>query len=148
MNPGLPSLAMFLYNRWPRGLLPKFNRQLLLCDNNKSNLTTGIETTQPSQDLDAHKNILFLPRWSTVAGHREDGGPWTHMTVIGHGTDDHSVVVTVRVTKLAVQSPTKRYIKPTNISAEGYFWNQVAKANQTMAADRLNEVINYFHAAP
>ena len=39
---------------------------------------------------------------------------------------------------------TKRHIKPTNISAEDYLWNEMAKANQTLATDGLNKLNDHF----
>ena len=38
----------------------------------------------------------------------------------------------------------KRHIKPTNMLTEEYLWNETAKANQTLAADGLNELIDHF----
>ena len=34
----------------------------------------------------------------------------------------------------------KRHIKPTDISTTDYLWIEMAKANQTLAVDRLNEL--------
>ena len=39
ISPRSPSLAMLLFNRPKRGILPKFNRLLVLCNNNESQTT-------------------------------------------------------------------------------------------------------------
>ena len=38
INPRLPSLATLLFNRPTRGILSRFNRQPVFCDNDESNL--------------------------------------------------------------------------------------------------------------
>ena len=35
-------------------------------------------------------------------------------------------------------------MKSTNISAEDYLQNEMTKANQTLAEDRLNELVEHF----
>ena len=63
------SLAMLRFNRLTRGIIPKFSRQLVLYNNDETNLIVHLER-QPlaNQDADVCKNILFLPIGSTVAG--------------------------------------------------------------------------------
>ena len=47
----------------------------------------------------------------------------------------------VRVTKIKhAITRMKRHIKPTDISTTDYLWIEMAKANQTLAVDRLNEL--------
>ena len=100
---------------------------------------------QASQNIGTCKNIQFLPTGSTVAVKREDFGPWMHRMRIGYGTDDHNCRISrVRVTKTGhAIIRMKRHIKPTNVSAEDYLLNKMAKASQTMAEDRLNELTDH-----
>ena len=52
----LPSPVMILFNRLTGDILPKFNRQLVLCDNNESNFIVLLERqVQAIQDIDTHK---------------------------------------------------------------------------------------------
>ena len=61
---------------------------------------------------------------------REDGGPWIHVMIIGHGTDGHNVrSYQIRMTKVGCAVIGKRDIKLTSISAEDFLWNEMAKAN-------------------
>ena len=78
--------------------------------------------------------------------HREDGGPWMHWKITGHVTDNHNGrSYRVRVTNIGrVTTRMKRQIKPTNITAEDYLQNEMAKGNQTLAADGLNKLADHF----
>ena len=42
-----------------------------------------------------------------------------------------------------MQLGEQRQTNPTNISAEEYLWNEMVKANQTLGADGLNELVNH-----
>ena len=63
----------------------------MLCGNGESSFIV-LRDRQPKsdEDIDTHKNIPFLQTGSTVAVEMEDGRPWTHGTIIGHGSDDHN----------------------------------------------------------
>ena len=51
----------------------------------------------------------------------------------------------VRVTEIGLAiTRMRRLTKSTNISAECYLLNDMTKANQTLAADSLNEAIDHF----
>ena len=147
LSPGLRSLATLLFKRLTRGILPKFSRQVVLCDKNESNLIVLLNR-QPltSQFIDTSKNILFLPVWSTVVVWKENGEPWTHGLIIAHGMDDsNGRSYRVRETKTGHTTiRMKRHIKPTKIFVEDYHWNEMTKANQTLAVDRQNELVNHF----
>ena len=71
--PRLLSMATLLFNRQTRGTLPRFNRQLVLCDNDKINLSVLVDRqTNSNEDIGTHKNIPFLPAGSMVAVQWED----------------------------------------------------------------------------
>ena len=90
ISPRLPSLAELLFNRLMRGILLRFNRQPIMYDNDESNLSVLIERQAYSnEDKDTGKNITLPPIGTTVTVHWEDGGPWTHGTIVGHGSSDH-----------------------------------------------------------
>ena len=63
-----------------------------------------------------------------------------HGTIIEPWTDNHNGrSYRIRVTKTGhVITRTKRHIKSTNVSVDDYLWNEMTKASQTLAADRLN----------
>ena len=72
----LPSPAILMFDRLARGLLPRFNRPPITCDNNKSNHAT-LKSRQPksNNETDTHVNFSPLPIESTVAVQCKDGGP-------------------------------------------------------------------------
>ena len=83
INPWLPSPATLLFNRLTRGILPKFSRQVMLCDNDERNFIMFLgEQSQANQDINTCKNIPFLPTGSTVAVQGGDGGPWANGIII------------------------------------------------------------------
>ena len=143
----LPSPATILSKRPTKGVLPKFYRQQVLCNNDENNLIALLERqSQKSQDKDTDKNIPFLYTGLTVAVQREDGWSWMHGMIIEQRRDGQSGrYYTVWVTKMnCAITRTKRHIKPTNTAAVDYSWNESTKANQTPAADRLNELVYHF----
>ena len=74
LAPRLPNLAMFLFNRPTRDLLPKLSRVPVLFDNYE-NYNTALINRQPTVNeyIDTHENIPFLPVRSTVAVQHKDG---------------------------------------------------------------------------
>ena len=90
-QPGLPTPATLLFNRPTRGIVPRFSRSPVLCNNDKSNLTLLVNRwPQFNEDIDTNKNIHFRPTGSTVAVHGEDARLWMYGNVIGHGIEDHN----------------------------------------------------------
>ena len=76
ISPRSPSLAILLFNRPTGGILPRFNRQPLLCDHDECNLIVLIgQQSKSNEDIDTFKNIPFLPTGSTVVVQWEDGRP-------------------------------------------------------------------------
>ena len=60
LSPWLPSLATLLFKRLARGLLPKFNRPPILCDNDENNYMTFVNRQSHAYvDADIHKIFLF-----------------------------------------------------------------------------------------
>ena len=63
-------------NRQTIGILPKFNRQPVFCDNIEINIIAIIDRQlQGSPDIDIHKSIPFPPTGSTVTVQQGHGGP-------------------------------------------------------------------------
>ena len=93
-----------------------------------------------------YRNFQFISTESIVVVQGENTRPWMYETIIGHKTDDHNGRgYRVQVTKRGCAiTRMKRDLKPTNILAEDYIQNQITKANQTLAADTLNELTDQF----
>ena len=61
ISPDIPSPTTPLFNRPTRGILQQFKRQLVLCDNDESNLTEFIDgQPQSNEDIGTCKTIPFL----------------------------------------------------------------------------------------
>ena len=118
----LPIPAMPLFNRLTRGILYKSSGPLVLYDNNVSGLVLLETWCQTSQDIDTHKNILFLPTASPLAVYREDGGLWKHRMIKVHKTGDHNGRINrVTVTKTGhVTTRLEGHTKANNLFVEDY----------------------------
>ena len=77
---------------------------------------------------DTDRNYDLFSIGSTVAVQWEDGGPWTHGTVVGRcHHNDNSRSYTVRVTKTGdIIIRNNKHIKTTPITAEQYLRDQLS----------------------
>ena len=68
ISPGLLILAILLFNRMSRGILPIFSRPPIVCDNDETNYT-ALENRQPhvSKDVGINNILSLLPAGSPVA---------------------------------------------------------------------------------
>ena len=63
---------------------------------------------------------------------------------VGHGTDDNcGRSYRARMTKTGNVITRTRHIKTTNIY-EGYLQHEMTKSSQTLAVNRLNELVDHF----
>ena len=70
IRPGLPNPATLMFNRLARGILPKFSRPTILCNNDESNLTVLINRQpQLNENIDTCKNIPSESIESTLVVH-------------------------------------------------------------------------------
>ena len=95
---------------------------------------------------DASPVFASIPIWSTVAVQWENGGPWTHWTIVGKGDHDHhdwSYIIQVTTTGRRITC-NRQHIRPISISEDEYICYQATKhANrQTIPFDALLEHIN------
>ena len=74
-----------------------------------------------------------------VAVQREDRGPWKHGIITEHGDDEHNGrSYKISITKMqTVVTRTARYVKPTPISVEQYFRDQMSKHDQCQYLDDI-----------
>ena len=82
-------LTALLFNRPVRGLLPKFIGPPMLFDNDESNHPVLIKRQHHVSEDRYSQNFPFLPTEWTVTVEHDDGGPWMHGTIVGHGSDGH-----------------------------------------------------------
>ena len=79
---------------------------------------------------------------STVMVQCEDGGPWTHGTIEGKGNHiHHERFYNVHITQTRQLVPRDRkHIKPTQMTAEQYLWDQLQKHTTDLLEDILKQL--------
>ena len=89
LRQGLPSPTMLLFNCLVRGIMPVMDRLPINIDNDDEHHKTLMHR-QGKNDCgkDTSKIFTSIPIGSTVVVQKEDGGLWTHGTVVNKG--DHS----------------------------------------------------------
>ena len=75
---------------------------------------------------DTSKIFMSIPIVSTIAVQWEDGGPWTHGTVVDKGNHNHhNRSYKIQVTKTGrIITPNRKHIRPTPLTAENFLHNQ------------------------
>ena len=89
--------------------------------------------TKNDKDKDTSKIFVSIPIGSTVAVQCEDGGPWTYGTIEGKGNQiHHDRLYHIHIAKRGrLVTQNRQQIKPTQISAEQYLWDQLHKHTKT-----------------
>ena len=65
------------------------SRPPLLFDHNDGHYAALMKGQQNTNNIkDTHKSSWFLSTELTLVVKHEAGGPWTHDTVVGHGSED------------------------------------------------------------
>ena len=84
----LPSLATLMFNRPIQGIMPVTDCKPLVedCD---GHCHAKIFKTQQKNDNNTAVTFLCIPIGPAVVVQSEDGGPWTHWTVVGTGNHNH-----------------------------------------------------------
>ena len=140
---GFPSLATLLFNCLVHGIMPVIDRKPVSVDNDDElhkKLTHRQGKNDPNNDT--LQVFVSIPIGSTVVVQQEDGGLWTHGTIVGKGDHHHhnrsykiQVTTTGRITTC-----NRQHIKPTPITAEDYMHYQARKHTNT---DPLNAILDH-----
>ena len=91
----------------------------------------------PNNDIS--QIFVSIPIGSTVVVQQEDGGPWTHDTIIGNGDHNHrnrSYKTQVTTTGRIITC-NRQHIKPTPITAEDFICYQARKHTKTDPLDAI-----------
>ena len=133
LGQGLPSPAVMLFNHQIRDIMPVSNRLPIGIDNDDEYHKVIINTNKNDKDKDTFKYFVSLPIGSTVVVQHEDGGLWTHSTIEGKGNiNQHDRSCHICITKTGrLVTQNGQHIKPTHISAEQYFCEQLQKHTKT-----------------
>ena len=86
----LPSWAMLLFNHPVCGVMPVIDRKPVSIDNDdEHHIKLMHRQSKNDSNNDASQVFASIPIGSTVVVQWEDGGLWTHGTVIGKGNHNH-----------------------------------------------------------
>ena len=110
--------------------MPIINRLPINSDNDDEQYK-ALFNRQAKNDkkYDTTRNYHLFSMGSTVAVQQEDGGLWTHGTVVGRGDPSHkNRSYTIRVTKIGcIITRKSKYIKAKPITAEQYLRDQLTQ---------------------
>ena len=121
LEPGLPSPAILLFSHPIRGIIPIINI-LPVNSNNDDEHYEALVTRQTRNDknYDTSRSYDSFSVVSTVVVQWEDGGLWTHGTVVGRGDHNHgNRSYLIRISKTGcVVTRNSKHTKATPITAK------------------------------
>ena len=128
LESGLPSPAMLLFNCPIQGIMPILNRIPISSDNDDNHYEVLVKRQiRNDKNYDTARNYDLFSIESTLVVQQEDGGAWTHGTIVG--TDNHSHInrsYTIRITRMGyIITSNSKHIKTTPITAEQYLRDQL-----------------------
>ena len=105
------------------------------------------QARQKTLNNDTSQVFASIPIGSTVAVQWEDGGSWTHGTIVGMGDHNHhSRSYKIQVTTTGrIITCNRQHIKPTPITAEDYMCYQARKHTKTDPLDAILDHIQTIH---
>ena len=98
---------------------------------------------QQKNNTDTSAIFLCIPIGSAVAVQQENGGPWTHGTVVGTGDHNHhdkSYTIQLTTNGRCIIC-NRHHIKPTAVTADTYIQYHSTK-QRNARADPLAEILN------
>ena len=91
LGPGLPGPTALLFNHPIRGIMSIINRPLISSNNDDDDYEVLVKRQKKNdENHDTSRNYASIPIASTVAVWQEDGGLWTHCTVVGKGGHNYN----------------------------------------------------------
>ena len=138
---GLPSPATLMVNRQVHGIIPILDFKPIGqdCDDDHHKL---VDRQQKSNN-DASPVFASIPIGSAVVVQQEDGGLWTHGTIVGTGNHNHhNRAYTIQLTTNGRWITCNRWhIKPTSITADTYQQYHTTKESYART-DPLADILN------
>ena len=145
---GLPGLETLMFNRQVCGIMPVVDCKPIRQDCDDDNHSKLIDR-QGKNDNDTSPVFSNIPIGSAVAVQHEDGGPWTHGTVVDTGNHNHhdrSYIIQLTKNGRCI-SGNRWHIKPTTVMADTYLQHQANKQSNTKT-DPLTEILNNINRNP
>ena len=136
---GLPSSTMLLFNPAIRGIMPIFIRPSVNSNNDDEHYEALVER-QMKNDKNHNTSGNYATFWlgSTVAVQHEDGGLWTHGTVVGRGDHSHNMIHIINTGQPITRN--SKNIKATTTTAEQYLQDQKGKK----PVDTVDGILKHF----
>ena len=102
--------------------MPRINRPPVNSNNDDEHHEALIKRHRRNDmNQDTSINYTSFLFGSTVAAHQEDGGPWTHGTVVGRGDHNHNRLHMIHITKTGkLITGNSKHVKAAPITAEQY----------------------------
>ena len=148
LGQGLPSPATLMFNRQVCGIMPVLDCKPIAqdCDDDHHKKLTH---RQQKNNNDASPVFVCIPVGSAVAVQQEDGGPWTHGTIVRTGNQNHhNRSYTIQpTTNGRCITCNGQHIKPIIVTADVYLQDQSNK-NSNVRTDPLVEILNNINKNP
>ena len=144
----LLSPAMLMFNRPVCGIMPIIDCKPLVDDCDDDCHAKLIERQQKNNN-DTAATLPYIPIGSAVAVQQEDGGPWTHGTVVGIGDHNHrdkSYTIQLTTNGRCITC-NRHHIKPTAVTVDTYIQYHCT-IRQNTRADPLAEILNNITKIP
>ena len=132
LGQGLLTLATLMFNQQVCSIMPVLDWKPIGKDYDDEHHSRLLER-QHKNDNDASTIFESIPVGSAVAVQQEDGGPWTHGTVVSIGNHNHhDCTYIIQLTRNGRWITCYRqHIKPTSVTVETYLQYQTTKHSNT-----------------
>ena len=142
------SLATLMFNRQVWGIMPVLDCKPIRqdCDDDYHN---RLVYRQQRNSNDASPVFACIPIGSAVAVQWEDGGPWTHGTIVGtdnHNHHNRSYTITLTTNGRHI-TQNRWHIKPTAVTTDTYLQHQSNK-QYNIKTDQLADILNNINKNP
>ena len=142
LGQGLLSPATLMFNRQVCSVMPLIDCKPLIKDCDDDHHNKLIERQQKNTN-DASSIFPCIPIGSAVAVQQEDGGLWTHGTIVGSGNHNHhdkSYMIQLTTNDRCITC-SRYHIKPTTVTADAYIQYHSTK-QQNARLDPLADILN------
>ena len=128
LGPGLPSPATLLFNQPVCSIMHVLDRKPVGEDYDDEHYSRLVDR-QHKNDNDASPMFAYIPIGSAVVVQWEDGGLWTHGSIVGTGDHNHNYhSYTIQLTTNGRRITCNRqHIRPASVTADAYMQYQATK---------------------
>ena len=145
---GLPNLATLMFNRQVQGIMPVVDHKPIGQDCHDDHHSKLVDR-QGKNDNDTSPVFSNIPIGSAAAVQHEDGGPWTHGTVVDTGNHNHhdrSYIIQLTTSGRHI-SRNRWHTRPTTVTEDKYIQHHYNKQS-SIKTDLLTEILNNINRNP